>query len=162
MYKMYLMQMFFSFVPVVVPWTLVSIYHPHFTFYCFSLTTTDIVMEDAPPTPNAAAPATQPQAPPTATPSLPPSPAPDRDAGRRGGPGGAGSAGGSRGGEMLGLTKEVLSAHTQQEEQNFMYRFRDLSELRVFDPASAVRQRATAPLARGEDMHNIAGAIGLW
>ncbi|XP_048041574.1 period circadian protein homolog 1b isoform X1 [Megalobrama amblycephala] len=109
----------------------------------------DIVMEDAPPTPNAAAPATQPQAPPTATPSLPPSPAPDRDAGRRGGPGGAGAAGGSRGGEMLGLTKEVLSAHTQQEEQNFMYRFRDLSELRVFDPASAVRQRATAPLARG-------------
>lgn len=99
-------------------------------------------MEEAPPTPNAAA--TQPQAPPTATPSLPPSPAPDRDAGRRGGLGG---------GERLGLTKEVLSAHTQQEEHNFMYRFRDLSELRVFDPASALRQRATAPLARGEDMH---------
>lgn len=106
----------------------------------------DIVMEEAPPTPNAAAPATQPQAPPTVTPSLPPSPAPDRDAGRRGG---AGAAGGSGGGERLGLTKEVLSAHTQQEEHNFMYRFRDLSELRVFDPTSAVRQRATAPLARG-------------
>ncbi|KAK7176041.1 hypothetical protein R3I93_000337 [Phoxinus phoxinus] len=100
----------------------------------------DIVMEEAPPTPNAAA--TQPQAPPTATPSLPPSPAPDRDAGRRGGLGAAG-------GERLGLTKEVLSAHTQKEEHNFMYRFRDLSELRVFDPASALRQRATAPLARG-------------
>ncbi|XP_067293456.1 period circadian protein homolog 1b [Pseudorasbora parva] len=98
----------------------------------------DIVMEDAPPTP-----ATQPQAPPTVTPSLPPSPAPDREAGRRGG-----AAGGS-GAERLGLTKEVLSAHTQQEEHNFMYRFRDLSELRVFDPTSAVRQRATAPLARG-------------
>ncbi|XP_056114899.1 period circadian protein homolog 1b isoform X1 [Rhinichthys klamathensis goyatoka] len=100
----------------------------------------DIVMEEAPPTPNAAA--TQPQAPPTATPTLPPSPAPDRDAGRRGGLGGAG-------GERLGLTKEVLSAHTQQEEHNFMYRFRDLSELRVFDPASALRQQATTPLARG-------------
>nr|UVZ34204.1 period 1b [Rhynchocypris lagowskii] len=98
----------------------------------------DIVMEEAPPTPNAAA--TQPQAPPMATPPLPPSPAADRDAGRRGGLGG---------GERLGLTKEVLSAHTQQEEHNFMYRFRDLSELRVFDPASALRQRATAPLARG-------------
>ncbi|XP_077085635.1 period circadian protein homolog 1b isoform X2 [Siphateles boraxobius] len=98
----------------------------------------DIVMDEAPPTPNAA---TQPQAPPTATPSLPHSLAPDRDAGRRGGLGG--------GGERLGLTKEVLSAHTQQEEHNFMYRFRDLSELRVFDPDSSLRQRATTPLARG-------------
>uniref|UniRef100_A0A8C0YQT0 Period circadian clock 1b n=1 Tax=Cyprinus carpio carpio TaxID=630221 RepID=A0A8C0YQT0_CYPCA len=89
------------------------------------------------------------QAPPTTMPSLPPSPAPDRDAGRRGGLGGAGAAGGSGGGERLGLTKEVLSAHTQQEEQNFMCHFRDLSKLRVFDPTSAVRQRSTAPLARG-------------
>uniref|UniRef100_A0A8C0YPK8 Period circadian clock 1b n=1 Tax=Cyprinus carpio carpio TaxID=630221 RepID=A0A8C0YPK8_CYPCA len=56
-------------------------------------------------------------------------------------------------GERLGLTKEVLSAHTQQEEQNFMCHFRDLSKLRVFDPTSAVRQRSTAPLARGEDVH---------
>ncbi|RXN32715.1 period circadian -like protein [Labeo rohita] len=103
----------------------------------------DIVMEEVPPTPNAAPPTTQPQAPLTAMPSLPPSPAPDRDAGRRGGPGAAG------GGERLGLTKEVLSAHTQQEEQNFLCRFRDLSKLRVFDPTSAVRRRTTAPLARG-------------
>uniref|UniRef100_A0A9J8BEI9 Period circadian clock 1b n=1 Tax=Cyprinus carpio carpio TaxID=630221 RepID=A0A9J8BEI9_CYPCA len=109
----------------------------------------DIVMEEAPPTPNAAPPAIQFQAPPTTMPSLPPSPAPDRDAGRRGGLGGAGAAGGSGGGERLGLTKEVLSAHTQQEEQNFMCHFRDLSKLRVFDPTSAVRQRSTAPLARG-------------
>lgn len=101
-------------------------------------------MEEVPPTPNAAPPTTQPQAPLTAMPSLPPSPAPDRDAGRRGGPGAAG------GGERLGLTKEVLSAHTQQEEQNFLCRFRDLSKLRVFDPTSAVRRRTTAPLARGE------------
>ncbi|XP_052457295.1 period circadian protein homolog 1 isoform X1 [Carassius gibelio] len=97
----------------------------------------DIVMEEAPPTPNA----TQFQAPPTTIASLPPSPAPDRDAGRRGGPGGAG--------ERLGLTKEVLSAHTQQQEQNFMCHFRDLSKLRVFDPTSAVHQRSTVPLARG-------------
>uniref|UniRef100_A0A8C2H0P1 Period circadian clock 1b n=1 Tax=Cyprinus carpio TaxID=7962 RepID=A0A8C2H0P1_CYPCA len=92
----------------------------------------DIVMEEAPPTPNAAPPAIQFQAPPTTMPFLPPSPAPDRDAGRRGG------------GERLGLTKEVLSAHTQQEEQNFMCHFRDLSKLRVFDPTSAVRQRSTS------------------
>uniref|UniRef100_A0A8C1G003 Period circadian clock 1b n=1 Tax=Cyprinus carpio TaxID=7962 RepID=A0A8C1G003_CYPCA len=109
----------------------------------------DIVMEEAPPTPNAAPPAIQFQAPPTTMPFLPPSPAPDRDAGRRGGLGGAGAAGGSGGGERLGLTKEVLSAHTQQEEQNFMCHFRDLSKLRVFDPTSAVRQRSSAPLARG-------------
>ncbi|XP_043101045.1 period circadian protein homolog 1b isoform X2 [Puntigrus tetrazona] len=102
----------------------------------------DIIMEEAPPTPIAAPPAAQPQVPPTTMPSLPPSPALDRDAGRRGGTGVAG-------GERLGLTKEVLSAHTQQEEQNFMCRFRDLSKLRVFDPTSAVRRRATAPLARG-------------
>ncbi|XP_073684874.1 period circadian protein homolog 1b [Garra rufa] len=98
----------------------------------------DIVMEEA--TPIAAPHAIQPQAPLTALPFLPPSPAPDRDAGRRGGPGGA---------ERLGLTKEVLSAHTQQEEQNFLCRFRDLSKLRVFDSNSAVRRRATGPLARG-------------
>ncbi|XP_026123805.1 period circadian protein homolog 1 isoform X2 [Carassius auratus] len=106
----------------------------------------DIVMEEASPTPNAAHPAAQPQVPPTTMPSLPPSRA--FDAGRRGGAGGTGVAGGS-GGECLGLTKEVLSAHTQQEEQNFMCRFRDLSKLRVFDPTSAVRRQATAPLARG-------------
>uniref|UniRef100_A0A672T468 Period circadian protein homolog 1-like n=1 Tax=Sinocyclocheilus grahami TaxID=75366 RepID=A0A672T468_SINGR len=98
----------------------------------------DIVMEEAPPTPNAAHPAAQPQVPPTTMPSLPPSPAPDRDAWRRGGAGGTGVAGGSGGGEWLGLTKEVLSAHTQQEEQNFMCRFKDLSKLRVFDSTSKI------------------------
>uniref|UniRef100_A0A9J7X856 Period circadian clock 1b n=1 Tax=Cyprinus carpio carpio TaxID=630221 RepID=A0A9J7X856_CYPCA len=61
----------------------------------------------------------------------------------------SGVAGGSGGGERMGLTKEVLSAHTQQEEQNFMCRFRDLSKLRVLDPTSAVRRQETAPLARG-------------
>ncbi|XP_044134810.1 period circadian protein homolog 1 isoform X1 [Bufo gargarizans] len=34
----------------------------------------------------------------------------------------------------LGLTKEVLSAHTQREEQAFLTRVQSLSQLRVFDP----------------------------
>ncbi|KAL7875904.1 hypothetical protein AOLI_G00108670 [Acnodon oligacanthus] len=104
----------------------------------------DIVMEEAPTTPVPAPPVPQSPAPPTiaAAPSLPPPPTPpspavttEREGGRRGG--------------RLGLTKEVLSAHTQQEEQNFMCRFRDLSELRVFDPASALRRHTTTPLNRG-------------
>uniref|UniRef100_A0A673IL36 Period circadian protein homolog 1-like n=1 Tax=Sinocyclocheilus rhinocerous TaxID=307959 RepID=A0A673IL36_9TELE len=72
----------------------------------------------------------------------------------------SGAAGGSGGGERLGLTKEVLSTHTQQEEQNFMCHFRDLSKLRVFDPTSALRQRASVPLARGEDVGRRRGRGG--
>lgn len=100
----------------------------------------DIVMEEPPSTPNAVSYATQPQAPPPTTPSLPSSPAPqfDRDGVRRG----------VGGGERLGLTKEVLSAHTQQEEQNFMCRFKDPSKLKVFDVTSDVR-RTPVPLAKG-------------
>ncbi|XP_072543705.1 period circadian protein homolog 1b isoform X2 [Salminus brasiliensis] len=109
----------------------------------------DIVMEEAPTTPVLAPPVLQPPAPPTITaaPSLPPPPTPpspaptsEKDGSRRGGGGGGG---------RLGLTKEVLSAHTQQEEQNFLCRFRDLSELRVFDPASALRRHNTTPPTRG-------------
>ncbi|XP_038242238.1 period circadian protein homolog 1-like isoform X3 [Dermochelys coriacea] len=33
----------------------------------------------------------------------------------------------------VGLTKEVLSVHTQQEEQAFLIRFQELSQLHVFD-----------------------------
>lgn len=131
----------------------------------------DIVMEEAPITPVATPPILQ--APPlpfiTATPSLPLPPAPaspaataERDGGRRAGGGGgevrvgvgattgnpAGPNNGGGGGR-LGLTKEVLSAHTQQEEQNFLCRFRDLSELQVFDPASALRRRTTTSLPKG-------------
>ncbi|KAF5902496.1 period circadian protein 1-like isoform X1, partial [Clarias magur] len=122
----------------------------------------DIVMEDAPTTPIPAPPVLRTPPPPlppppppppppavAATPSLPPPPAPpspgvtaERDGGRRGGGGGAG-------GGRLGLTKEVLSAHTQQEEQNFMCRFRDLSQLRVFDPASVLRRHPATPITRG-------------
>ncbi|XP_043859686.1 period circadian protein homolog 1 isoform X2 [Dromiciops gliroides] len=36
----------------------------------------------------------------------------------------------------VGLTKAVLSLHTQKEEQAFLTRFRDLSRLRVFDTPS--------------------------
>lgn len=53
----------------------------------------------------------------------------------------------------MGLTKEVLSAHTQQEEQAFLDRFKDLSKLRVFDQttSSALRYHTPAanPLSRG-------------
>lgn len=96
------------------------------------------VLHPPPPSPPAIAAATSLPPPPT-----PPSPAvtTERDGGRRG----VAAAGGGR----LGLTKEVLSAHTQQEEQNFMCRFRDLSQLRVFDPASVLRQHTTTPITRG-------------
>lgn len=58
----------------------------------------------------------------------------------------------------MGLTKEVLSAHTQQEEQAFLDRFKDLSKLRVFDQtaSSALRWQPPAanPLWRGECGHS--------
>lgn len=53
----------------------------------------------------------------------------------------------------MGLTKEVLSAHTQQEEQAFLDRFKDLSKLRVFDQTASSTLRchtpAANPLSRG-------------
>ncbi|KAK7909794.1 hypothetical protein WMY93_014478 [Mugilogobius chulae] len=122
----------------------------------------DIVMEEAPTTPTLAAPSTVPTPPPVsvstppsstiiAPPPLPPPPPPppplpqtpqsERDT-RRSGSGG-----------RLGLTKEVLSAHTQQEEQAFLDRFKDLSKLRVFDQTTSSTVHcptpATNPLSRG-------------
>ncbi|XP_019904010.2 period circadian protein homolog 1 isoform X2 [Esox lucius] len=44
----------------------------------------------------------------------------------------------------LGLTKEVLSAHTQQEEQVFLSRFQDLGELCMLDPGSPSQRGHTA------------------
>lgn len=44
----------------------------------------------------------------------------------------------------VGLTKAVLSLHTQKEERAFLSRFRDLSRLRALDGSSP------APLAPGE------------
>ncbi|XP_029506033.1 period circadian protein homolog 1b isoform X3 [Oncorhynchus nerka] len=81
----------------------------------------DVVMENAPPTPTPATPTTT-RSPPTAI-INPPPPKTTSPPSRRGG----------------GLTKEVLSAHTQQEEQAFLCRFSDLSQLRVIAPSSALR-----------------------
>ena len=44
----------------------------------------------------------------------------------------------------VGLTKAVLSLHTQKEEQAFLSRFRDLGRLRGLDGSS------TGPSAPGE------------
>ncbi|KAJ8387895.1 hypothetical protein AAFF_G00149300 [Aldrovandia affinis] len=100
----------------------------------------DIVMEDTTPTPTPAPPT--PVAPPAVvappTPA-PPSPAAPEREGRRAG--------------RLGLTKEVLLAHTQQEEQAFLGRFSDLNQLRLFDPGSALhsaqRRHTATPFAKG-------------
>ncbi|XP_062301422.1 period circadian protein homolog 1b isoform X1 [Scomber scombrus] len=115
----------------------------------------DIVMEEvsitptpAPPFTTTLSPAARGMAPPANTaiapPLPPPPPPPVRDTWRSG----SGGGGGRR-----GLTKEVLSAHTQQEEQAFLHRFKDLSKLRVFDQtaSSTVRchTQAANPLSRG-------------
>ncbi|XP_023276567.1 period circadian protein homolog 1 isoform X1 [Seriola lalandi dorsalis] len=124
----------------------------------------DIVMEEAPTTPTLAPPMTTPTLPasgltppantaitpppppPPPPPPLPQATQPERDSRRNGSVGGGG-------GGRLGLTKEVLSAHTQQEEQAFLDRFKDLSKLRVFDQtaSSTVRchTQAANPLSRG-------------
>ncbi|XP_062850297.1 period circadian protein homolog 1b isoform X2 [Trichomycterus rosablanca] len=145
--------------------------------------TKDIVMEEALTTPIPAPPVLPASTPPTVTasPSLPPPPAPpsfstlaERDSGRKGGgaagggatSGGAGSggavsgSGGSAAGGRLGLTKEVLSAHTQQEEQNFLCRFKDLSQLQVFDPSSVLRRHTTTVLTRGARCSRDYPAVG--
>ncbi|KAM9407760.1 period circadian protein homolog 1b isoform 2-T19 [Salvelinus alpinus] len=107
----------------------------------------DVVMEDAPPTPMPATPTTT-KSPPTAT-IAPPPPRTTSPPSRRGG----------------GLTKEVLSAHTQQEEQAFLCRFSDLSQLRVIEPASALRCPLpnSNPRRRGAcspDYHAAGGSSG--
>ncbi|XP_024119452.1 period circadian protein homolog 2, partial [Oryzias melastigma] len=76
------------------------------------------------------------------TPSVPTSQTvqPERESWRGGG-------GGGGGGSRFGLTKEVLSAHTQQEEQAFLDRFKDLSKLRVFDQTASLAARCHVPAA---------------
>uniref|UniRef100_A0A087XZX5 Period circadian clock 1b n=1 Tax=Poecilia formosa TaxID=48698 RepID=A0A087XZX5_POEFO len=130
----------------------------------------DIVMEEAPTTPTLVAPplATTPKPPATTSstpvaltapisttvapshlPPPPPQPQasqPERDSWRSGSVGG-GAAGGGGAPSRLGLTKEVLSAHTQQEEQAFLDRFSDLSKLRVLDQTASLNVRAHAPAA---------------
>ncbi|TNN58888.1 Period circadian 2 [Liparis tanakae] len=112
----------------------------------------DIVMEEAPststlapPTSTPARPAATPAAYPAITFTPPQAALPARDSRRRGSVAGGGS--------RMGLTKEVLSTHTHQEEQTFLDRFKDLSKLRVFDqaaPSAAHSQNPAAnPLSRG-------------
>uniref|UniRef100_A0A671QED7 Period circadian protein homolog 1-like n=1 Tax=Sinocyclocheilus anshuiensis TaxID=1608454 RepID=A0A671QED7_9TELE len=43
-----------------------------------------------------------------------------------------------------GLTKAVLSAHTQQEEQAFLNRFRDINHLRMVQPSGPPQRRHTS------------------
>lgn len=51
-----------------------------------------------------------------------------------------------------GLTKAVLSAHTQQEEQAFLDRFRDISHLRMVQPSGPPQRRHTStPGAKGNN-----------
>ncbi|XP_038851767.1 period circadian protein homolog 1b isoform X2 [Salvelinus namaycush] len=111
----------------------------------------DVVMEDAPPTPMPATPTTT-KSPPTAI-IAPPPPRTTSPPSRRGG------------GLTKGLTKEVLSAHTQQEEQAFLCRFSDLSQLRVIEPAEALRFPLpnSNPRRRGAcspDYHAAGGSSG--
>ncbi|KAM9426185.1 LOW QUALITY PROTEIN: period circadian protein homolog 1b [Pholidichthys leucotaenia] len=131
----------------------------------------DIVMEEAPTTPTLAPPSTTKPTPSTTMPTpptrgsaplsstaiTPPPPPPppqasqsEKDSRRSGSVGGGGVGGG---GGRLGLTKEVLSAHTQQEEQAFLDRFKDLSKLRVFDQTTSktmcCHTTAVNPLSRG-------------
>lgn len=142
---------------------------------------TDIVMEEVPTTPTLAPPTRAPTHPnsvltppantavtfPLPPPPLPPplsqATQPERDTRRSGSVGGGGTAAaggsGGSGGGPLGLTKEVLSAHTQQEEQAFLDRFKDLSKLRVFDQTASSTAHCHTPAAnplsrgRGTDTH---------
>ncbi|KAI4902860.1 hypothetical protein NFI96_019974 [Prochilodus magdalenae] len=106
----------------------------------------DIVMMEEPPTTPTPAPSTPAPQNPTASPTgatpqptASPSPAEKDKEGRRGG------GGVSR----WGLTKEVLSTHTQQEEQAFLNRFRDLSQLRLIQSSPTQRRPPATPVAKG-------------
>ncbi|KAK5618682.1 hypothetical protein CRENBAI_013989 [Crenichthys baileyi] len=130
----------------------------------------DIVMEEAPTTPVASTVPSNTNAAPSPLPPPPPPPPypqasqPERDSWRSGSMGGGTAGGGAPG--RLGLTKEVLSAHTQQEEQAFLDRFSDLSKLRVLDQSASltVRGHTPAALSRGvrcsRDYPAAAGSTG--
>ncbi|KAK7125878.1 hypothetical protein R3I93_021297 [Phoxinus phoxinus] len=111
----------------------------------------DIVMMEEPPTtptPSTSAPPTavasdmpvNPQQTPSPTAALPEK---EKEKERRGG----GNAG-------KGLTKAMLSTHTQQEEQAFLNRFRDVSQLRMIQPSEPPQRRNTStPGAKGVNSH---------
>ncbi|KAL6472124.1 hypothetical protein MHYP_G00183120 [Metynnis hypsauchen] len=108
----------------------------------------DIVMMEEPPTtptpaPSIAAPQ-NPTASPTgatAQPAASPSPA-EKEKDKEGRRGGGGVS-------RWGLTKEVLSTHTQQEEQAFLNRFKDLSQLRLIQSSPTERRQTATPAAKG-------------
>lgn len=55
--------------------------------------------------------------------------------------------------QKLGLTKEVLAAHTQREEQGFLQRFREVSRLGALQAhcQNYLQERSRAPASdRGE------------
>ncbi|XP_073686337.1 period circadian protein homolog 1a [Garra rufa] len=99
-----------------------------------------VTMEEAPttPTPSTSAPPTSvafPMAmnPQQATSTTAAVPEKEKEKERRG----AGTPG-------KGLTKAVLSAHTQQEEQAFLNRFKDISHLRMVQPSEPPQRRHTS------------------
>ncbi|XP_066507806.1 period circadian protein homolog 1a [Hoplias malabaricus] len=112
----------------------------------------DIVMMEEPPTtptpaPSSSAPQNSRDTPAGATPQPSASLSPEKEKerekeGQRGGGGGGGVS-------TLGLTKEVLSTHTQQEEQAFLNRFRDLSQLRLVQPSPTQLRQPASPAAKG-------------
>ncbi|KAL1266693.1 hypothetical protein QQF64_002368 [Cirrhinus molitorella] len=101
----------------------------------------DIVMMEEPPTtptPSTSAPPTfvaspMPVNPQQATSPTAAVPEKEKEKERRG----AGTPG-------KGLTKAVLSAHTQQEEQAFLNRFKDISHLRMVQPSGPPQRRHTS------------------
>uniref|UniRef100_A0A673L6B0 Period circadian protein homolog 1-like n=1 Tax=Sinocyclocheilus rhinocerous TaxID=307959 RepID=A0A673L6B0_9TELE len=107
----------------------------------------DIVMMEEPPTtptPSTSAPPTSVTSPMPMNPQQAVSPTAavpekEKEKERRGG-----------GNTGKGLTKAVLSAHTQQEEQAFLSRFRDISHLRMVQPSGPPQRRHTStPGAKG-------------
>ncbi|XP_063059323.1 period circadian protein homolog 1a isoform X2 [Engraulis encrasicolus] len=121
-----------------------------------------VMMEEAPttptlpptPTPSTPTPAvsSSPAQPPlqaALSPSTPTTTQPDKEARRAGSSPTAGATataggGGSASKVALGLTKEMLSAHTQKEEQAFINRFRDLNKLLEPQPQPISPRRPSA------------------
>ncbi|XP_026871113.2 period circadian protein homolog 1a [Electrophorus electricus] len=105
----------------------------------------DILMTEeslSPPAPPAAAPqncTTSMPARVAPQPASCPGASPTETEGRRGG-GGV---------PRLGLTKEVLTNHTEREEQTFLSRFSDLSRLCVTQPSTPPRRHTAVPRVKG-------------
>uniref|UniRef100_A0A8B9J420 Period circadian clock 1a n=1 Tax=Astyanax mexicanus TaxID=7994 RepID=A0A8B9J420_ASTMX len=107
-----------------------------------------VMMEEAPTTPTPAPSTPVPQNPTTsptgaiAQPAASPSPAEKKEKEQEGRRGGTGV-------NRWGLTKEVLSTHTQQEEQAFLNRFRDLSQLPLIESSPPPRRQTATPATKG-------------